>query len=94
LLPVMFVWNTIDLNLRTINRYIVLDNLERIMDRSESYEYSELWMFYGNFSDEKIFWKQNNLIILQWTFLLFHFVFVYGIFEMVYVSFYKRELIK
>ncbi len=98
LFPVSYISASLDSNTEALNTYweyrqiVAENNPQEVLSTDDFYSYSILNAEYSNITDEELVGKYQNMRILQIIYYVFHFIFIYGILEMVMVSFYRREL--
>ena len=98
--PLSYVGQVIDFNAKSVSYYIWMKNYiwdegaSEKLTGEEFYAFTQLEQRYGALSWEELIGKEKFLDRMSWLYFIFHFVFLYGILDMVLVSFYKRELLK
>ncbi len=99
-IPFSYTSQVIDFNAKSISYYVWMKDYVWEWQASERLNWDEFYAFtqlqqqYGGYSDQEIIGKEKFMVIMQWMYTIFHFVFLYGIFDMLLVSFYRRELLK
>ena len=99
-IPCSYVSQVIDFNSKSISYYIGMKQHIWVSQPTEKltwdefYAYTQLQQKYGNLTEKELIGKQRFMGILQWIYAIFHFVFLYGVLDMLVASFYRRELLK
>ncbi len=99
-MPLNYISQVIDFNAKSISFYVWMKqyiwkwNAQEKLTQEEFYGYTQLKQEYGNISDQELVGKARFMTIMSWIYFIFHFVFLYWIFDMVLAWFYKRELLK
>jgi len=99
--PFSYLQQSIDESNRVMNYYIYLNNKKALNQEfiknekvNENYDYNTLSLRYKEYSNKELIWKSRFLYIMQILYFIFNFIFIYGILDLIYASFYKRELSK
>lgn len=89
--------NTIDVEYNNMRDYLLYEQSVKewkIIGDNDLYAYNSLKLEYSSLSLDDLENRIDKYSIYQTLFFVFHYLFIYWIFEMVFVSFYKNELMK
>lgn len=99
-LPLNYIQQVIDFNSKSVSYYISMkeyvwnDKPNERLSWDEFYAFSQLQQQYSQYSDQELIGKENFMVIMKWLYIIFHFMFLYGVLDMLLASFYRRELLK
>lgn len=99
-MPFNYISQVIDYNAKSISYYVWMKqyiwkgSAQEKLTQEEFYGFTQLEQNYRTLSEQELVGKAKFMGIMSWIYFIFHFVFLYGIFDMVLLSFYKRELLK
>ena len=99
--PFIYFKTILDNKYSDIKNYIYLNN-KKILNKpfinnekiDEFYEYQNLSIKYKEYSNKELIEKSKFLYIMQLLYIIFNFLFIYGILDLIYASFYNKELKK